>query len=340
MSGPRSPRRPARLAATSVALLLVLAACRSSIGSSPAVSSSPDGASGIVAQVASYQLVAGRPGRLLVALLSADNRWVSFGSLPLHFQYIGPSSSAAPAQASATPAMADGTAAFVAIPGTPPGDGPPRLTVPADGRGLYVIEDITFPTPGYWQLTAGGALADGTAVEADAAFEVLSEPIVLDVGDPAPHSDNPVLGDDSVPLAAIDSRAAVEETVPDAELHQTSIADALDAHEPALVVFSTPVYCVSQFCGPVTDMVSDLAADYADRAAFIHVEIYRDFQANAVNETALEWLSTPEGDLREPWVFLVGGDGRIVASWDTMVARSEIEPYLQALPAFHAPADG
>jgi len=43
-------------------------------------------------------------------------------------------------------------------------------------------------------------------------------------------------------------------------------------------VFATPVYCVSQFCGPVTDMVQDLSHRYDDRAVFIHVEIWEDYE--------------------------------------------------------------
>lgn len=51
---------------------------------------------------------------------------------------------------------------------------------------------------------------------------------------------------------------------------------------PALVVFSTPTYCMSRFCGPVTDMVSGLAKDYSDRADFILVEIWRDFKKQEI----------------------------------------------------------
>jgi hypothetical protein len=140
------------------------------------------------------------------------------------------------------------------------------------------------------------------------------------------------MGDPGVPLAAIDSRAAGGQPIPDAALHATSIADAIDAGHPALVVFSTPVYCVSRFCGPVTDLVAELAREYGDRADFIHVEIYRDFEAGLVNQAALDWLSPDGGDLREPWTFLIDANGRIAASWDTVVTRSEIEPLLQALP--------
>jgi hypothetical protein len=88
---------------------------------------------------------------------------------------------------------------------------------------------------------------------------------------------------------------------------------------------------VSRFCGPVTDMVAELAAEYGDRADFIHVEIWADFQEGAVNEAAADWLLR-EGDLEEPWVFLIGADGRVVARWDNVATRSEIEPYLEDLP--------
>jgi hypothetical protein len=310
---------------------LALVACGTSPGRSigPTRLASPSPTGSIVAEVASFQLVANRPGRLIVALLSADNRWLSFGTVEMSFAFLGDGTSS-PSPAIAVPPA---TAAFLPIPGTPAGEGKqPMLTAPADGRGLYGIESITFPAAGYWRVTSSGGTQDGESFSAGAAFQVLAEPTVPVAGDHALASDNAVIGTPGTPLAAIDSRAATDGTIPDPELHRLSIADALDAHEPALVVFSTPVYCVSRFCGPITDLVSTLSRRYADRAAFIHVEIYRDFQANQLNRAASDWLQTPEGDLREPWVYLIGADGRILDSWDTMVTRDEIESALRSLP--------
>ena len=283
-----------------------------------------------MAQVASYQIVVGAKSRLIVALLSADNRWLSFGSVQMSFEFLGDqTSSPAPGVK-----VAPQSASFLPIPGTPAGRGQkPTLTDPADGRGLYGIESITFPAAGYWRVTATGSTADATPFSADAAFEVLTEPMVRQPGDRALASDNPLIGADGVPPAAIDSRAVTEGKIPDPELHRVSIAEALREHEPALIVFSTPVYCVSRFCGPVTDLVQSLSHQYANRAAFIHVEIYRDFEANALNKAASDWLQTASGDLREPWVFLIGSNGRIIGSWDTMVTRGELETALRALPA-------
>ena len=325
-----SVRRARRAAA--VGIVLVLVACSPAGSQVPTQVGSPTGTatgSEVVAQVATFQMVADRPGRLLVALLTVDNRWLSFGSVTFSFNYLGDESGSPPP---AVP-MEDAAANFLPIPGTPDGVGkPPTLTFPADGHGVYTADPVTFPRAGYWQVVASGELDDGTLFSADAAMEVLAAPTVVSVGDVAQHSDNAVIGDQGVPDGAIDSRAASGEPIPDPDLHTTSIADALDAGRPALVVFSTPVYCVSQFCGPITDLVEQLASEYSDRADFIHVEIYRDFASSEINQTVLDWLQTPSGDFREPWTFLIGADGRIAASWDTVVTRGEIEPMLQALP--------
>jgi hypothetical protein len=317
------PRRqsPGRI----VSIIMLVA----SLWGCAAPAQSPNG-QGIVAEVASYQLVADQPGRLLVALLTADDRWVSFGGVGMSFSYLGDGAGTASTGA----VMADTTAVFLPIPGSPEGDGrAPTLTFPADGRGVYAVEPITFPRAGYWQVVAHGELENGSPFAADAALTVLDTPSVIAVGALAPHTDNPVIGDPGIAPHAIDSRAIGGEPIPDPELHSTSIASAIEAGHPALVVFSTPVYCVSRFCGPVTDLVAELAAEYRDRADFIHIEIYQDFEAGKVNQAALDWLSTPDGDLREPWTFLIGADGRIAASWDTVVTRGEIEPLLESLPA-------
>lgn len=314
-----------RLPLVLAAAVATLAGC---LGSSP--TPQPTGP-GIVAEVASYELVAGHPGRLLIALIAGDQRWLSFGSVSVTFEYLGDGTGSPVASGVRGPDQA--TAAFLPIPGSPDGAGRlPTLTLPADGRGVYAIEAVTLARSGYWRAIAAGRLEDGGRFEAAAAFTVLDHPSIVGVGSVAPRTDHPTIGSSDVPLAAIDSRAIGGAAIPDPELHQTSIAAAIDAGHPALVVFSTPVYCVSRFCGPVTDLVQELAAAYADRADFIHVEIYRDFQAGLVNQAALDWLKPPGGDLREPWTFLIGSDGRIAGSWDTVVTRTEIEPLLAALP--------
>src|SRR5207302_10614919 len=98
--------------------------------------------------------------------------------------------------------------------------------------------------------------------------------------------------------------------VPGAELHRTTIAAALAARRPLVVVFSTPVYCQSRFCGPITDMVAGVAKEYAGKAAFVHVEIFKAFDKQIVNDAALQWLQRiTGGDIHAPWLYVDGSDG-------------------------------
>lgn len=94
----------------------------------------------------------------------------------------------------------------------------------------------------------------------------------------------------------------------------------------------TPVYCVSRFCGPVTDVVTDLQDEYPDSASFVHIEVWRDFQNQVVNKGASEWVLRDKNIL-EPWVFLIDKTGVIVARWDKVATRQEIEPALKSVLA-------
>jgi len=188
-----------------------------------------------------------------------------------------------------------------------------------------------FPAPGLWEVEVSVAL-EGETESATAAFEVLEDPIVPVVGDHAIDVDHPVAGDDVDP-SVLDSRARDGEPIPDPQLHEASIADALSSGRPSLILFSTPVYCVSRFCGPITDMVDELAATYADRATFVHVEVWSDFEEREVNPAASAWIETADGRILEPWLFLVDGAGTITHSWDNIAPRDEVEAALDALPA-------
>ena len=193
---------------------------------------------------------------------------------------------------------------------------------------MYAAE-VGFDRAGIWQVETTAELDRRRS--ATAAFTVLPRHEVPAPGDAAIASKNATVGTPGVPPAAIDSRAGADSPVPDPQLHQATVAQALAEHRPVLLVISTPTFCMSRFCGPVTDMVAGLANDYGDRARFIHVEVWRDFQAKELDATAREWIARGQ-NANEPWVFLIGADGRIAARWDNVATRPEIEPLLQPLP--------
>ena len=120
-------------------------------------------------------------------------------------------------------------------------------------------------------------------------------------------------------------------SIPETELHRWTIAHAIAEHRPVLVIFATPTYCQSQFCGPTTEGVAALAARYADRAVFIHIEIWRDYQKSVINKAAADWLYR-NGNLTEPWLYLIGSDGIIKDRWGPLFDPAEVAKDLAALP--------
>ena len=110
-------------------------------------------------------------------------------------------------------------------------------------------------------------------------------------------------------------------TPPDRDLLRYSVAGSLAAHRPFVVVFATPKLCTSRACGPVVEVVQAVARRFRGRGIrFIHVEIYEKNNPNlGYNRWVREWhLPT------EPWVFLVGGDGRIKAKFEGSVSVAEL----------------
>jgi hypothetical protein len=286
-----------------------------------------DGTTGegeLVATVASYDLAAGLKTRFIVGLLTPDNLFVSGGSVDLRFFFLGEQG------AEGQPELRDeAVATFLPLPGAAAPAGSGVSVGPAShGQGVYTVEAITFDQPGFWEVEATAELPSGGSTDR-APFQVLPEPQVPVPGDRAPRTENLTVGDR--PPAAVDSRAAIDGEIPDPELHRTTIAEAVEAGRPVLAVFATPVYCESRFCGPVTDMVAGLAEDYGEVAEFVHIEIWHDFQELEINRAAADWLLTPDGDLTEPWVYLIGKDGRVLARWDNVATVQEIEPWLKRL---------
>jgi hypothetical protein len=169
-------------------------------------------------------------------------------------------------------------------------------------------------------------------------FAVTEESPIPAPGMPAPRTETLTLDSKGVDDASIDSMAVAGSGIPDPELHEWSIAEAIEEGRPALVLFGTPAFCESQFCGPEVTELQRLAAEHVDRAVYIHVEIWKDFDAQpqVVNKGAAEWLlrELPDGtpEMTEPWLFLIGADGIIADRWGPLFDTAEVATALEALP--------
>ncbi len=271
---------------------LLLASCGGSGNSTQnANHTSNPNADELQVAVASFDITTGPPTRFLLGLTTGDQRLIGFGTIDVRVH---------PLDAPATGAAH--RAKFLAIPATQVPDPLPPTPTLVDavrGRGAYAIT-VGFDTPGVWTADVDADVTGLGRVHASTSFQVNTKHSAIAVGDRAPASRNYTIADhDHAKLAAIDSRAQDGAPVPDPVLHRTTIASALAAHRPLVVVFSTPVYCLSRFCGPTTDMVAALAKTYAGKADFVHVEIYRDFEAGQVNDAALAVAPTRSARRRQ-----------------------------------------
>ena len=220
-----------------------------------------------------------------------------------------------------------GKAHYVGAPGTGADTGTPELTDPSTARGVYEF-DGTFDTPGVWQANVGFDIG-GAHQSLSTEFTVAAKPTLPAPGERALPSKNLTMASDVDPVA-IDSRAQGGAPVPDPELHRDTIAGAIAAHRAALVLFATPVYCMSQFCGPSTDALERIAKTGPKDADYIHVEIYANYDKHRINRAAAQWLLR-NGDLTEPWLYLIAPNGVIADRWGPLFDPSQVMTELRRL---------
>jgi hypothetical protein len=305
-----------------LALSLLAGCSSSSTGDGPT-----SGAGRMQAEVATTDIYVNAPQRVAVGLIFADGKLVTFGSVGFSFAYLGTAQ-----QPIAPQAGPEAAAAYIPTPGTPQGKGSgPAITDPTTARGVYEAEKVTFDAPGVWSVLVTADIAGAGTQMARKAFLVETTPALPAPGQPALRTENLTIHSKGVPLAAIDSQASIDGSIPDRNLHEWTIADAIAQHRPVLVVFATPVYCISRFCGPVTDAVEELSKRYPDRAVFIHVEIWRNHNKGVINKAAADWLYRNR-DLTEPWLYLIGANGTILDRWSSLFDVEEVAKELQQLP--------
>jgi hypothetical protein len=196
--------------------------------------------------------------------------------------------------------------------------GIPGRSEPAFGgvKRIYVMR-VRIPRPGRYWLVAQPA---GVKLQALGALDVSARSRSVAVGAPALRSDTPTLA--TAPAARITTSRP-----PDLPLLRYSVAESLAAHKPFVVTFATPKFCTSRTCGPVVDVVEAARRRFVARGIrFIHVEVFQD---NDPTHGYNRWM--PQWGLRsEPWVFLVGRDGRVKAKFEGSVSAAELDAAIHA----------
>ena len=186
--------------------------------------------------------------------------------------------------------------------------------------GIYTSM-VDFPLSGEWGVEM--KIDTGSKKQTlRPRFAVLGQSKTVPIGMDAPRTRN-LTAKDVTDLAQIDTSAK-----PSAEMHTSTIADAIAAKKPVLVLFAAPGYCTSQLCGPEYEIMRKLYGTYRDRVEFIHVEAYKNPTAaqRDLVDAAKEW-----GLQSEPWFFVVGKDGKVSMKFEGPTSSQELEDALQGV---------
>lgn len=281
--------------------------------------------------VASFDLAVGEDRRLMAGVFTAERQLVIGGEVEFTLVHLG--------DEAATAGNIDGRydATFLPVPGIEPADFDPAIATPQlstdTGAGVYQAI-VSLPFEGYWGLRVQATFDDGTVAEGQQRFFVAETQEVLQVGEAMPPIANFTIDDvraGTIRSVALDSRAQNDgDPIPDEHLHNTRVVDALDAGKPIVVLVATPVYCVSRFCGPLVEVVAALADDYGDAIAFVHLEVWEDFDAQQLNDAAAALIQTETGG-NEPWLFVADATGTVIARFDNVLDEAELRRVLDTL---------
>ncbi len=200
-----------------------------------------------------------------------------------------------------------------------------RIGVPggAEGHSSHIyVAHLDVREPGtYWLL----AEPEGGPTEVQALGNVVVQKSIEPpgVGDAAPASQTPTLSAGGGNASKLTTRSP-----PDLTLLEHSVADLLRDRRPFVVVFATPKFCASRACGPVVDVVEEVARlQEKSPVRFVHVEVYED---NDVTKGYNRWMQE-WGLTTEPWTFVVGADGKISTRFEGPVSVHELEEAAKAV---------
>ena len=312
---PARVRRPAR----GWIVLLIVACAAGCSSQAPAQQSAvpptvaypgwPGDNSDIVPVAVSTEIVVGSNRFLLNLIDAQDNSLVSPDrAVTLNFYDL--------AVDPATPASSASTTYLDIAPGRP---GLYRTTATFDRAGQWGVEAVTSDSSG---LHTGRSL-----------FTVQQTGTTPAIGAAAIPEDTPTASTpDQIKQIATDPS-------PDPDFYRLSIAQAIDAHKPFVIVFATPAFCVSQTCGPALDVVKSVAPPYKDKVNFINVEPYELQLVDGALQPVLSEDNLPVpikavddyGLPLEPYIFVVDSDGKIAAKFEGVAGADELRAALDAV---------
>jgi hypothetical protein len=183
-----------------------------------------------------------------------------------------------------------------------------------DAASVVYSTQLNFPSDGQWRLAA--VIKDGDETSAT-LLPVASVGEFTDIprpGQKAPLIHTPTAADVGGDLGKITTR------IPADTQNKVDYADAL-GKEPIVLLFATPKFCQSRVCGPVVDVAEQAKQESGDKAAFIHMEIYKDNDPGKRARPQVRAFHLPT----EPWLFTINRNGIVSAAVEGAFGVEEMD---------------
>ena len=193
---------------------------------------------------------------------------------------------------------------------------------PGEATSVYVVNDVKFDRSGPWLAIALINGEDGTESTRLPSPTVGQFPGVAQVGKKAPKVSTPTAASVGGDLSKIDTRQ------PPSSMHEADLQDVL-GKKPVALLFATPALCQSRVCGPTVDAAEQVKAEVGDGVEFIHMEIYNENDPSK----GLRPQLAAYGLQTEPWVFLIGKEGKIKQRMEGAFGVEELRAAVEDLKA-------
>lgn len=203
----------------------------------------------------------------------------------------------------------------------------------ADAYRIQSAEDSTtifaherrFDRAGDWGVEVEARLPDGTAASSRVGFRVVADSDSVSPGEKAPPLRTLTLADVDEDLSRLTSA-----TEPNPAFYQHSLDWAITSGKPTLLLFATPAFCQTRFCGPAYETVSELQNQYGDQVNFIHIEVFTGLPNPEESGFKLAPSVEVFGLESEPWAFLIDDSGTVVYRVEGLFSAEELERQLRA----------
>jgi protein SCO1/2 len=206
------------------------------------------------------------------------------------------------------------------------------------------VASLDIPTPGWWTIRAEVVTASDLSLAGSVAtgrVAVRDPGSTARLGAPAPSVHTPTVAD-----AGGDLRRITTDPLPMPELYQTSVDEALAAHEPFVLVLDSSRWKTTDICGTALVLVRYMTQRWPDQT-FIHLEpfaydvvtdslVLQGSLAQPVVLPAAEALgiaTPPWVATSMPWVFVIDGNGIVRAKYQGVVGSTDLDVLITMLRA-------